>query len=107
MGDIGMIKGGLLAWLLCRQKGILGGVVVLKYPRRSPGSTDKKRGKKQINNSNQMQHNAWLGLNAVVMWPSALLSILEEAGKYSEIFSQLQFTIHSADLAAKVAGLIC
>ena len=54
MGDIGMIKGVLLAWLLCRRKGIFNGVV---DPRINSGLGVYRReeGEETINKSTQLQ----------------------------------------------------
>ena len=56
MGDLGMIKEGLLAWLLCRQKRIFYGEVVLHriiialgvYRREEGEETDKYTATKAI-----------------------------------------------------------
>ena len=46
MGDVGMLKGGLLSWLL-KQGGVVGDVVDHRGISIVTGSTEEKRGEKQ------------------------------------------------------------
>ena len=91
MGDIGMIKGGLLAWLLCRQIRILDGEVVdhrinigLRIYRK-----EVMEGETINNTANRCNTNAMAWQDVWMTCSNALLSILDGAGKYSGVFSQL------------------
>ena len=69
MGNIGMIKGVLLAWLLCRRKGIFGSVDIVDH-RISSGLEVYRReeGKETIN---MKQTNAPQGMT----WQYAVLGV--------------------------------